>query len=172
MIAARLAVLALAILACGGRIATEDRVPTDSSTPVPDSGPLIDGGLVTGSCHLDVGFTLKGMPYHPVTQADVQSTAARAGGAFELVCSGKAPNNYHYIFDAKSIGLTAGPHDVMAELVEDPDTHNPQVADGPCTITVTSFADNTVSGTFDCAYLLDDPIGGYAVKGSFVAPLH
>lgn len=59
----------------------------------------------------------------------------------------------------------------MAELVEDPDTRNPQVADAPCTIAVTSISNTEVSGTIDCAYLLDDPIGGYTVKGSFVAPL-
>lgn len=170
------AVLAFVLVACGGRLATTggDSSTTDSAVAV-DSGPLLDGGLVIGSCHLDVSFAPRtGAPY-PVTKTDVQSTANRNGSTFELVCSGNAPNNYHYILRASPVGAIVGSYATMGELIEDPDTHNPQVGTGPCTIGVTSIATastgEVVTGTIDCKYLLDDPIGGYTVTGAFAVPL-
>jgi hypothetical protein len=168
-------ILFVTAVACGGRIeeGPTEAGPNDSGPS--DTGPLIEAGFQSGACQLDVGFTPNKMPFYPVTHVDTLSTGTRTSGTFELVCSGKAPNKYHYILDVTGITLAGGSSMGAATLVEDPDTHNPQVANGPCTITVGSITPamigETVSGTIACPYLLDDPIGGYTVNGAFTVPL-
>lgn len=166
----------LALVACGGRLAEEPTEAGANDVGSSDTGPLIEAGFQSGACALDVGFTPNKMPYYPITHVDTLSTGTRMSGAFELVCSGEAPNRYHYILRIAGLTLAVGSSMGSATLIEDPDSHNPQVAVGACTIAVGSITPVAMmgivaSGTIACPYLLDDPIGGYTVNGTFTVPL-
>lgn len=176
LFAVAIAIAMTITIACGGRIVGQD-VGNSSNTSNNDGGdnnPFTSGGLTTGSCHVDVAFMPNGMPSKPVTHGDLVSTGKKVANGMELVCSGNAINTYHYVIDIASVVLQVGGHSSMATMKEQygAGAHdNPQFANGSCTVTISSIDHDVVTGSIDCPVMWDDPLGSYAIKGTFDVPV-
>jgi hypothetical protein len=160
--------------ACGGRVVGQGNGGDAGAADADPNNPFQGGGLTTGSCHLDVGFTPNKMPLMPITHADVTSNAKTVSGGIELVCSGNGVNTYHYVLDMTSVPLQVGNHMTMSTMQEQygAGAHdNPQFANGSCTVGITAIDHDMITGTIDCPFLWDDPLGGYTMKGTFDVPV-
>jgi hypothetical protein len=162
--------------ACGGRIEGSGTA-SQSDAGNDGSDPLGGGGhLLTGMCRFKASFEPNGQSWIPLTDAPGLTTASRSGpSSFTLSCAGTGNQGFYYQTATEAITTKIGTQTLMGTMYQTSNGREREVAVGSCVVIVTSdvqvMGREMVTGTFDCPNLLDDPIGHFAISGSFTVPL-
>lgn len=167
------AILCFILVACGGLIEGRTTATNDGGS---DAQDLLGGGghLVTGPCRLKVSFKPNDKDWIPLTDSTGITTGTRSNNSFTFLCAATGNEGFYYAFGTDPLVLVVGTQNTMGHMQQTSNGRERENADGQCTVITSDIpvmGRETVSGTFDCQSMRDDPIGWFSLSGSFVAPL-